>query len=112
MNNLSWMIYLAGVAEGLQAVLILGALVGSGATAIICVAEEEFTKAAKRTLTIAAVAAMLAVFLPGKQAVYAIAASEFGEEALKTPEANKARAALNAWLDKQISQKPEKEESK
>jgi hypothetical protein len=34
---------------------------------------------------------------------YAIAASEMGEEVLKTPEIGKARQALNNWLDEQIN---------
>lgn len=47
----------------------------------------------------------LASFMvPGNsETYYAIAASEMGEEVLKTPEMGKARQALNAWLDKQIS---------
>lgn len=51
----------------------------------------------------------IAVFVPSKNTIYAIAASEYGEEALKAPEASKAREAINAWLDEQIAKrKPEK----
>lgn len=44
-------------------------------------------------------------FTPTRETVYAIAASEMGEQALKTPLAGKAEKALEAWLDKQITEK-------
>lgn len=44
-----------------------------------------------------------AALLPGRDTVYAIAASEMGEQALKTPLAGKAEKALEAWLDHQIA---------
>jgi len=46
----------------------------------------------------------LVVFVatPRAETVYAIAASEMGEKVLKTPTAQKAFQALDAWLDKQI----------
>lgn len=42
-----------------------------------------------------------------KETYYAIAASEVGEEILKTPEVGKARQALNNWLDEQITDEKE-----
>jgi hypothetical protein len=45
--------------------------------------------------------------MPSRETVLGIAASEMGETALKTETGNKAVAALNAWLDRQL--KPEKE---
>lgn len=45
----------------------------------------------------------LAAAAPSKETVYAIAASEMGEELLKTPTATKAVKALDAWLDKQLA---------
>jgi len=47
------------------------------------------------------------VVVPQKETVYAIAASEVGEEVIKSETAGKAMRALNAWLDDQIA-KPEK----
>lgn len=47
---------------------------------------------------------LLGAALPSKETVYAIAASEMGEELLKTPTAAKATKALDAWLDKQIAE--------
>lgn len=39
--------------------------------------------------------------LPSRDTMYAIAASQVGEQALKTPLAEKAEKALEAWLNKQ-----------
>lgn len=50
----------------------------------------------------------IAAGLPSKETVYAIAASEMGEELLKTPTAAKATKALDAWLDKQIAEQTKK----
>ena len=118
MNSLSWMIYLADVCESTRFLAGLVSIVGAGAVAVAAIhwkwridfdgVEEE--RAAKKTFLSTAkfivlpfsVAALLLVATPSKDTVYAIAASEMGEQVLKTPEANKARQALNAWLDKQI----------
>ena len=51
---------------------------------------------------------ILGAALPSKETVYAIAASEMGEELLKTPTAAKATKALDAWLDKQIAENTKK----
>lgn len=45
-------------------------------------------------------------FIPSRDTFYAIAASEMGEQALKTPIATKAGKALEKWLDEQIGDKP------
>jgi hypothetical protein len=45
----------------------------------------------------------LGSLIPSKNTVYAIAASQMGEKALKTPLVNKAEQALEAWMDKQIA---------
>lgn len=56
-------------------------------------------------ITLVVLAALMTI-IPGRNTVYAIAASEMGERALATPTASKAVVALNAWLDRQI-QPPE-----
>lgn len=53
----------------------------------------------------------LASLCPSSDTVYAVAASQVGEQALKTPLAAKAGKAIDAWLDRQIS-KPASEENK
>lgn len=47
---------------------------------------------------------VLGAATPKKETMYAIAASEMGEELLKTPTAAKATKALESWLDKQITE--------
>lgn len=114
MNSLNWMIYLADVASGLNAVSFFGTmicLIGTGMS--FGLAHFEDLSDAKPWISRFAYASviflLLAVFLPSKDTIYAIAASETGEQILKTPEASKARQALNAWLDKQIGNtQPEK----
>lgn len=134
MNSLSWMLYLADVAQSasgfLGFVTILGGIVGAGSWAarlalgssptIYSWDDKEAKTAEHRELVgiakkasiylpIAALATgTLSVAIPTKDTIYAIAASEMGEQALKTPTADKAFKALNAWLDRQIAPEPSK----
>lgn len=110
MNSLSWMIYLAGVASGLGAAFVVFAVLSAMASLILVMAhfieDANCLRWLRVTLPCMLVLSVLSILTPDKETVYAIAASEFGEEALKSPEVSKARQALNAWLDKQID--PEK----
>lgn len=121
MNSLSWMIYLADVCSNIGFPAVMFSIVGTIAAVISTIVkraaeddESDDGKAAfrisssvqKASIPIAVIAITLSVFVPSKDTVYAIAASEVGEDILKSPEASKARQALNAWLDKQIE--PEK----
>ena len=47
--------------------------------------------------------AILIVATPSRETVYAIAASEMTEQALKTPVATKAMKAVEKWIDKQLA---------
>lgn len=53
---------------------------------------------------------LLLVFIPSSKTIYAIAASEMGEEVLASPTADKAHKALDAWLDDQIKEHQQKKE--
>lgn len=44
-----------------------------------------------------------AALCPSQETVYAIAASQMGEQVIKSPIGGKAEKALEAWLDKQIA---------
>lgn len=48
------------------------------------------------------------VVTPSRETVYAIAASEMTEQALKTPIASKAMQAVEKWIDRQLSEVPAK----
>lgn len=136
MNSLSWMIYLAEVAGSMSSFLTLTSI-GSGFVAIGAAVtwmitdgkphvlswedrEQKYERFAAindraKTTIKPALAAMLAAgavatILPSKSTVYAIAASEMGEQVINTPTAGKAIKALDAWLDRQIAGKSEPQE--
>ena len=50
--------------------------------------------------------------MPSKETIYLIAASESGEYLLETPEAAKAMAVVNKWLDKQLADDAPKDAEK
>lgn len=108
MNSLSWMIYAAGAVGNLSQVAVLVAVFGSmlgGACFAFGKAQEvpQLAMWGKRTAIIALVAAIIAIFTPTSNTIYAIAASEMGEEVLISETGGKAVEALNAWLDRQIA---------
>lgn len=115
MNSLSWMLYWAGVANNLQGLFMAFAMI-SGFGTIACwifgsgdYGNSSLLKWPKFTIPFAIVFGILAALMPNQNTIYAIAASELGEEVLKSDTATKAQKALDAWLDKQIDQQPEKQ---
>lgn len=132
MNNLSWLIYAADVSVGLSVILGISGFFAtfSGAITLIWatfsgepyiyrgeqrekrIAQHEATKATVKRRSPRLIAAglsawILVAVIPSKETVYAIAASEMGEEVLKSQTAGKAMQALNAWLDRQIAPQPQ-----
>lgn len=119
MNRLSWALYWADTLPSLSSFLMLA---GCAAVAVFLVRAllsttdpekthrpDEFPLFEKRAewrsksvFFLGLVALILANLIPGKETFYAIAASELGEEVLKSPTGDKAIRALDAWLDKQI----------
>lgn len=128
MNSLSWMIYAADVCSNIGFPAALFSIIGVVAAIVStiiksgCADSESYddkmahrisASVQKAAIPIAIIALTMSVLVPTKDTVYAIAASETGEEILKTREATRARAALNAWLDKQIGgEKPSAEPEK
>lgn len=117
MNGLSWMIYFAGVSEGLSILLAVAGiimLIIFFIRILIAAADAPFdeTEAAKKewrsghkpALLIAIPCLLVSALLPSDTTLYAIAASQYGEKLASTETANKAVQALNIWLDKQIAQ--------
>jgi hypothetical protein len=124
MNSLSWLIYLADVTGSLDSACT-GTLIAMGVVGGLSlifgplIAMELdiddlaglVRKAIKTGVIVAAVLLSIIVITPSQNTIYAIAASELGEEVLKSSTATKAQKALDAWLDKQIGEiKPEKSE--
>lgn len=133
MNTLSWLLYLADVAGTAKAVgggVIFVSAAVSGAAYLTrsfnrdvlkiysdCLTTEWGKREHDKAISIidgasrvfrpamiaAAIASLVVVFVPSANTIYAIAASEMGEEVLKSETASKATKALNAWLDQQIA---------
>lgn len=130
MNDLSWLIYAADVAGSVSGVLSVTAFgsvvagIGSGIGYLVMgesphvwswddaeakVASHNATrtvlkKILKRAPIVFFAAALTASVIPGKDTIYAIAASEVGENVLNSQTGDKAVKALNAWLDKKIAE--------
>lgn len=114
MNQLSWFLYLGDVSESVSTLfVVIFVLFGSLAMASLVCAGISYAEhdgatarlAGKWSIVFVSICLVFAVFacaLPSKNTVYAIAASQMGEEALKTPLGTKASQILEAWLDKQI----------
>lgn len=120
MNELSWLIYAADVAGDANAVCAFIFYGGCAALAIYSVFKGiakaityEFggddpvtpsvAKVGKALLLPVVIAGAIGVIAPGRETLYAIAASEMGERVIESETAGKAVAALNVWLDRQIS---------
>lgn len=122
MNDLSWMLYWADVLPAMSTSLILISVFGSIAALIALVIHlisayfaktdevdaenarqaSEALKFSRWLLPVMVALGMVSNLIPSRDTFYAIAASEMGEEALKSPIATKASKALEKWLDSQI----------
>lgn len=115
MNDLSWFIYLASVVSSIGVltfiVVVLSVLVFLAGLMVILYNTEEWDKSDRDTgmslikysITAFVVGSLLNIVLPGRETIYAIAASEMGEELLNSETGSKAVKALDAWLDRQIA---------
>lgn len=118
MNTISWTIYLATIADGFKGMFAFSAFVtgfvvfiAGGITISGWMDGETIPRTWKRWLIFLTVCfpifATLAIGIPGKQTIYLIAASELGQQAASTPEAqallSEARQALQRLL-KQVGE--------
>ena len=112
MNQLSWLLYIASVC-GNAATLLQIVSVFSGITVgilvfavFVCGMEGYETRGYKYyfwwVVPIFVVSLFGVILVPDKNTIYAIAASQMGEQALKTPLAQKAEQAVMAWMDEEI----------
>lgn len=124
MNNLSILLYLADVAGNIGWIFnmlfaisifsVLVTLVVGGAIAEGTLSEKDW-KIWRRWL-ISSIglffsASLASALTPSKETVYAIAASETGEEVLNSGVGTRATKALEAWLDKQIEEQTKEQTS-
>lgn len=120
MNSLSWLLYAADVSDSIdwlfniiQFVSVFGGFFWLFAALLMAESDADAGAWAVWRKTGYALLApaffgsvLLGSLVPEKDTIYAIAASEMGEEVVKSETAGKAMKALNAWLDRQIA--PEK----
>jgi hypothetical protein len=113
MNDLSWLLYGADVLNNLGILfLIVGMLlvILAGVFAGPVYTESDnpaWIKHGKNTLIIGIAVLVVSMFMPSKQTMYMIAASEMGEEAIQTPEFQKVRELVNQYLDDSLSSEEE-----
>lgn len=114
MNSLSWMIYLADVTGSVATLMTIVAfsiatLGGTILTISGAIAHADGNDVShlwlwgRRIAFVVVPCGLLAALIPSQNTIYAIAASEMGETALKSETGGKAMQALNAWLDRQIA---------
>lgn len=120
MNELSWLIYAADVAEDINTVAgfvffvgligLAGYSVAKGLARVVTADFDDppvtpsIAKVGKALWLPVLIAAIVGVLVPSNTTFYAIAASEMGERVLTSETGDKAVQALNAWLDRQIAQ--------
>lgn len=116
MNQLSQLLYLADLFEKANIAFFAFAAIGILLAFAFWLAsldayDDDDTKVRKRNSVKAGIfgviMTIIAVAIPGKTTMYAIAASEVGEVALKSETGTLATRALNAWLRKQVEEQPE-----
>lgn len=126
MNQVSWLIYLSNISGNLGALFVFFGICIAVVTCIyfgysfflhdkferwekgaeVDACLKEAAKIRARTpywIALSFVFFILAAFTPDQETVLAIAASQVGEQLLKTPTANLAEQALDAWLKRQIT---------
>lgn len=114
MNSLSWMIYLADIVDHLSIlsvmVMVFGGMASVLMTCILLGAYDELAPETSATLRRIVSplrwavfgAALVAVAIPSKQTIYAIAASELGQRVAQSPVGvqvqNEVIKTLQDWL--------------
>ncbi len=109
MNELSWFLYLADVVAALKVMATVVAVISAMCIFgwllfnwIQVMHEDEIVSPKLAHYSIPVVIGLIAILTPSQTTIYAIAASEMGEELLKSSTTTKAQKALDAWLDRQI----------
>ena len=110
MNNLSILLYLADVLDDVGTALTVMGVFGAAAGALLWLMaldkdpSFDAVRPYRHTIFYALAAILVSCLFPSKDTMYAIAASEVGEEVLNSGVGTRATKALEAWLDKQIDE--------
>lgn len=108
MNDLSWLIYFADVADGLEFAISVSIFVSAILIPVSCAVACHDYEVKVHNLPFKSIASwffilvLLLIAIPSKTTIYAIVASEMGEEVLGSETASKAMKAVDLWLDRQI----------
>lgn len=106
MNSVSWFIYVAQVSQSIGSLFV-----GFGAVILICcvaytvacaIEYGEARFARTRFFVLGATLLVIGNLMPHQNTMYAIAASQVGEQIVKTEIATDATKALHSWIKKQI----------
>lgn len=106
------MIYLAEVSEGVK---VMFALIGVIALCLLAVVSfvlfieddwDEYNGKVKRAITLSFVAIALSIFIPSSKAIYMIAGSEIGEDALTSERGRRIIDILDQKIDEIVKDQP------
>jgi len=115
-NKLSLFIYLADVLRNICGIFVVSGIIGSSFCGVLLLAsvlsddDEDKTTAKsllKKYTWIPVFSFLVASLIPSQSTMYAIAASEMGEQVLTSSTMTKAQKAVDMWLDKQIENNKE-----
>lgn len=107
MNSLSWFLYLADVVGNLSGAIVAIAIILIisslfGAFFYVAANERKPPMYFAWCFTGASAMLFLASFLPSKNTMYAIAASELGQKAVESELGGKALKAVEQWIEGQV----------
>lgn len=112
MNDLSWLIYAAGVVGNIQAVLIIMSTLSAcvvGLMVLFVAMDESYdpkmrgsARKSARLFWIPVACALVASLLPSSRTIYMIAASEIGETVVTSPDAQEMLSDLKAIIKKRL----------
>lgn len=110
MNTLSWFLYFADVFSSLGALLAMGSIAMAFVWLILGAilsdsAPGQLPRWWKICWVIPPIMIFVSALIPSKNTMYAIAASELGQQAVESRVGQKALQAIEAWIDQQIAKK-------
>lgn len=97
MNSLSWFIYFADVVGTLSVLFTLVGIVSLAVSVVSLIIKEKINSFVAYFAISSAFLFLVATLIPSKQTLYAIAASEIGEEILKSEEGKQVINALKEY---------------
>jgi len=110
MNEVLWLVYLGGVAEGIGVVAALLVIVGGmGCAMAMCIAvvegvTEEVWPVVRKVVPYVVVALLVGLLMPSKEVLYMAAGLKAGAEVAETELGQKAYRLLDQTLDEMLDE--------